>query len=193
MFNVLHLHGEKVHEGGSLREVRVLLADDYEPWRRCVSSLLLRQSEWKVIGEVSDGLEAVQKTQELKPDLILLDLSLPKLSGVEAANRIRRIAPATKIVSITAYRDSDAMQTVLRNEAEGYVLEWEVKKIFSPPLKPFSGEENSSAQNSPIPLRAGAHSRGVIEANSLRTKTHCSHCFRPGESYQPPTPESPPA
>ena len=50
-----------------------------------------------------------------------------------------------------------------------------LQKIFSPPLKPFSGEENSSAQNSPIPLRAGAHSRGVIEANSLRTKTHCSH------------------
>ena len=118
-----------------MREVRVLLADDYEPWRRCVSSLLLRQPEWKIIGEVSDGLEAVQKTQELKPDLILLDLSLPKLNGVEAANRIRQTAPATKIVFITAYRDSDAMQTVLRNEAEGYVLKWEVTKDLLPAVE----------------------------------------------------------
>ena len=69
-----------------MQEIRVLLADDYEPFRRCVSSLFLKHPEWKIIVEVSDGLEAVKKTQELHPDVVLLDLSLPKIDGVEAAN-----------------------------------------------------------------------------------------------------------
>ncbi|HTT21135.1 MAG TPA: response regulator transcription factor [Candidatus Sulfotelmatobacter sp.] len=111
-----------------MREVRVLLADDYEPWRRCVSSLLLKHPEWQIVSEVSDGLAAVQKAQELNPDLVLLDLSLPTLNGVEAAIRIRQVAPSTKILFITAYRDPDAMQTVLRNGAEGYVLKWEITR-----------------------------------------------------------------
>jgi DNA-binding NarL/FixJ family response regulator len=118
-----------------LQEVRVLLADDYEPFRRCVSSLFLRQPGWKIIGEVSDGLEAVKKTQELNPDVVLLDLSLPKIDGVEAANRIRRTAPATKIVFITAYQDSELMQTVLRNQAEGYVLKWEIMRDLVPAVE----------------------------------------------------------
>ena len=113
-------------EGAYLPEVRILLADDYEPWRQCVSSLFLKHPEWKIIAEVSDGIEAVQKCQELSPDVVLLDLSLPEISGVEAANRIRQRTPATKIVFITAYNDSDVMQTVLRSRAEGYVLKWEI-------------------------------------------------------------------
>jgi len=118
-----------------LQEVRVLLADDYEPFRRCVSSLFLRHPGWKIIGEVSDGLEAVKKTQELNPDVVLLDLSLPMIDGVEAANRIRRTAPATKIVFITAYQDSELMQTVLRNQAEGYVLKWEIMRDLVPAVE----------------------------------------------------------
>ena len=111
-----------------MREVRILLADDYEPWRQCVSSLFLKHPKWKIIGEVSDGIEAVQKCQELNPDVVLLDLSLPKIKGVEAANLIRQAAPATKIIFITACYDSDVMQTVLGNEAQGYVLKWEITR-----------------------------------------------------------------
>ena len=118
-----------------MREVRVLLADDYEPWRHCVSALFLKHPDWKIVGEVSDGIEAVQKAQELRPDLVLLDLSLPKLNGVEAANRIRQANPAAKIVFITAYCDSDAMQTVSRNEAEGYVLKWEITRELLPAIE----------------------------------------------------------
>ena len=122
-----------------MHEVRVLLADDYEPWRHCVSSLLLKHRKWKIIGEVSDGVEAVQKAQELKPDLVLMDLSLPKLNGVAAAIRIRQIAPAAKIVFITAYCDSDALQTVLRNGAEGYVLKWEITRQLLPAVEVVLG------------------------------------------------------
>ena len=118
-----------------MHEVRVLLADDYAPWRHCVSSLILKHRDWEIIGEVGDGVEAVQKTEELKPDLVLLDLSLPKLNGIEAENRIRQIAPAAKIIFITAYCDSDALQTVLRNQAEGYVLKWEITRQLLPAVE----------------------------------------------------------
>jgi len=100
-----------------------------------VSSLFLKHPEWKIIGEVSDGLEAVKKTEELNPDVVLLDLSLPKIDGVEAANHIRRTSPATKIIFITAYHDSELMQTVLRNQAEGYVLKWEITRDLLPAVE----------------------------------------------------------
>ena len=118
-----------------LRRIRILLADDYEPWRRCVSSLFVRHPEWQIVAEVSDGLEAVQKATELEPDLVLLDLNLPKLNGIEAANRIRTSTPHTKILFITAYRDSDAVETVLRNVAEGYILKWDVTRDLVPAVE----------------------------------------------------------
>jgi two-component system nitrate/nitrite response regulator NarL len=104
-----------------------------------VSSLLLKHPDWKIIGEVTDGMEAVKKAQELKPDLVLLDLNLPKLNGVEAANRIRQTAPAAKIVFITAYHDSDAIQTVSRNQADGYVLKWEITRQLLPAVEAVLG------------------------------------------------------
>ncbi len=100
-----------------------------------MSSLLLRYSGLQIIGEVSDGLNAVMKAEELKPDLILLDISLPTLNGVEAAIRIRETAPMTKIVFISAYEDSDALATVLSNGAEGYVLKWEVTRELLPAIE----------------------------------------------------------
>ena len=69
--------------------VRVLVVDDFELWRRRICTALQMQPDLQVIGEASDGSEGVQKAQELQPDLILLDVGLPKLSGIEAARRMR--------------------------------------------------------------------------------------------------------
>jgi DNA-binding NarL/FixJ family response regulator len=102
--------------------VRVLVVDDYEPFRRCVCSILSKAAGWKVIGEVSDGLEAVQKAEELQPDLILLDIGLPKLNGLEAASRIGRVAPSSKIIFVTNENGSDVVHAALSNGARGYVL-----------------------------------------------------------------------
>jgi len=71
---------------------RVLVVDDYEPWRRFVSAEIHKKPELQIIGEVSDGLEAVQQAQQLQPDLILLDIGLPELNGIEAARRIREVS-----------------------------------------------------------------------------------------------------
>jgi CheY-like chemotaxis protein len=79
---------------------RILVVDDYEPWRRFVSTTLHKQPKLQVIGEALDGLEAVQKAEELQPDLIVLDIGLPTLDGIEAARRIRKLAPKSKILFV---------------------------------------------------------------------------------------------
>jgi DNA-binding NarL/FixJ family response regulator len=76
----------------------------------------------QVIGEVSDGLEAVQRAEELQPDLILLDIGLPKLNGLEAASRIGLVAPSSKIIFVTNENGSDVVHAALSNGARGYVL-----------------------------------------------------------------------
>ena len=76
------------------RAIRILVVDDYEPFRRFLRLKLHSRPELQIVGEASDGLQAVQKAQELQPDLILLDIGLPRLNGIEAANWISRLIPA---------------------------------------------------------------------------------------------------
>jgi CheY-like chemotaxis protein len=102
--------------------IRLLVVDDYEPWRRFVSSTLQKQPGLQVIGEVSDGLEAVQKAQELQPDLILLDIGLPTLNGIEAARRIRSCASHSKILFVSENRSRDIGEAALSTGAGGYVV-----------------------------------------------------------------------
>ena len=85
--------------------VRVLVVDDYEPWRRKVRSILQTQPELRVVAETADGLEAIQKAQELQPDLIVLDIGLPSINGLEVANRIPQVAPGAKILFLTQNSD----------------------------------------------------------------------------------------
>jgi DNA-binding NarL/FixJ family response regulator len=101
---------------------RVLIVDDFEGWRRFVAQFLGGYPEWQIVGEASDGLEGVQKTEELQPDLILLDLGLPKLNGIDAALKIRSIAPKSKILFVSENRCPDLVQGALATGAHGYVV-----------------------------------------------------------------------
>jgi DNA-binding NarL/FixJ family response regulator len=98
------------------------VVDDYEPWRSFASTTLQKRPELQVVGEASDGLEAIQKAQELRPDLILLDIGLPAVNGIEAARRILQYAPNAKILFVSQERSSDIVQEALRTGACGYVL-----------------------------------------------------------------------
>jgi CheY-like chemotaxis protein len=114
-------------EGAAMAEnppppVRVLVVDDHEPFRRFVCSTLQKRPELQVIGEASDGLEAVQKAEELKPDLILLDIGLPTLDGIEVSRRISMVVPGAKILVVTQNNDADMARAVLSDGASGYVL-----------------------------------------------------------------------
>src|ERR1700747_455852 len=98
--------------------VRVLIVDDYEPWRRYFSTTLRKQG-LRVIGETLDGLEAVQKAEELQPDLIVLALGLPRLNGIEEARRIRKVSPKSKILFISQESSADVIQEALTLGALG--------------------------------------------------------------------------
>jgi DNA-binding NarL/FixJ family response regulator len=102
--------------------VRVLMVDDFEPYRCLVASVLRKEPELQILCEVSDGLEAVQKAKELQPDLILLDIELPNLNGIEALSRIRQVSPNAKIIFLTQNSDKEVVAAAWITGAHGYVL-----------------------------------------------------------------------
>jgi DNA-binding NarL/FixJ family response regulator len=102
--------------------LRVLVVDDYEPWRSFALKTLQKKPELQVVSEASDGLEAVQKAQGLQPDLILLDIGLPTINGIEAARRILQHAPNTKILFVSEQRSPDIAEEALHTGAGGYVV-----------------------------------------------------------------------
>ena len=102
--------------------VRILVVDDFESIRQFVCATLAKRQHLQVVGEASDGLEAIQKAVELKPDLILLDIGLPTLNGLEAARQIRKLVPESKIIFLSQESSADVVQEALRIGARGYVV-----------------------------------------------------------------------
>jgi DNA-binding NarL/FixJ family response regulator len=102
--------------------IRVLVVDDSEPFRRVLRSILQNKLEWRTIVEAQDGVEAIELAQALQPDLILLDIRLPKLNGIEAARRIRELAPGSKILFVSQESSVDIVQAAFSIGASGYVV-----------------------------------------------------------------------
>lgn len=105
--------------------IRVLVADDFEPWRRFTCSTLRKNSQLEVIDQASNGLEAIDKARNLRPDLVLLDIGMPKLNGLEAARRIRVCSPNSRILFVSENHSSEIAEEGLRIGASGYVLKSE--------------------------------------------------------------------
>ena len=105
-----------------MSSIRILVAEDFAPFRKVIRSTLGERADLQVICEVADGLEAVQKAEELKPELILLDIGLPTLNGIEAARQIRKLAPQSKIIFLTQQSSADMVEKALTLGACGYVL-----------------------------------------------------------------------
>ncbi|PYU10201.1 MAG: hypothetical protein DMG37_21100, partial [Acidobacteria bacterium] len=99
------------------------MADDFVPWRRFVSSVILpKKPGWHIVCEASDGEEAIKKAEEFRPDMILLDISLPKLNGIDAARQIGKIAPESKILFLSAFDSQEVVEEALNTGASGYVV-----------------------------------------------------------------------
>ena len=98
----------------------ILVVDDFEGFRRFVCSVLQPRAEFQA-AEASNGLEAVKKAEELQPDLILLDIGLPDLNGLEVAKRVLKVAPAAKILFLSQESSPDVVRKALRLGALGYV------------------------------------------------------------------------
>jgi DNA-binding NarL/FixJ family response regulator len=97
------------------------VADDFEMFRQFVVELLKTRPELQVVREASDGLEAIQKAVELRPDLILLDIGLPSLNGIEVARQMRSLVPESKIIFLTQASSADLVQKAFSAGARGYV------------------------------------------------------------------------
>jgi DNA-binding NarL/FixJ family response regulator len=108
-------------QGKGMSSIRVLVVEDFAPFRHFIRSILSKRPGLQVVCEVSDGLEAVHKAEELKPELILLDIGLPTLNGFEAARHIRELAPESEIIFVTQEFSLDAVQAGLNLGARGYV------------------------------------------------------------------------
>ena len=98
------------------------MIEDFDPFRRFICSKLEEKPDLQVICEASDGLEAVQRAGELKPDLILLDIGLPTLNCIAAARQIRTLTPESKIIFVSQESSPDVMQEALESGAGGYVI-----------------------------------------------------------------------
>ena len=105
-----------------LSTVSILVVDDVVLFRQFVVELLEKRPELQVVGEASDGLEAIQKAMELRPDLILLDIGLPSLNGIEVARQMRSLVPESKIIFLTQESSADVVQEALGLGARGYVV-----------------------------------------------------------------------
>ena len=120
---------------------RILVVDDFEPWRRSIVSMIEEDAELQVIHEASDGLEAVQMCQELQPDLVLLDVGLPKLSGFEAARQICVVSPESKILFLSAIPSHEMVREALRIGAVGYICKSDTPRYLLPALKAAAADE----------------------------------------------------
>ncbi|SRR6266481_9808840 len=126
--------------------IGILVVEDFEPWRRFISSMVEKEPQLRIVCEVSDGLEAVQKAQELKPDLILLDIGLPRLNGIEAARQIHSFAPRSKILFFSQESSAAVVREAMRI-GTGFVVKGDAgRELLSAVRAVILGEEFLSSR-----------------------------------------------
>ena len=132
--------------GQRLRGITVLIADDGETFRRAVSSILADLPELKNLAEAADGAEVIKMAAELNPDLVLLDVGLPIVNGVEAAAKIRAVAPNAKLIFLTQHDSPDFVRAALRAGALGYVLKVDIgSELLQAAMAVVRGEQYLSS------------------------------------------------
>jgi len=105
-----------------VKRLGILVADDHELVRRGVRALLGVRRDWKIVGEVADGKQAVEKARQLRPDVLIVDISMPNLDGLEATRQILQVSPQTKVLTLTMHESDQMVRRVLEAGALGYVL-----------------------------------------------------------------------
>jgi DNA-binding NarL/FixJ family response regulator len=105
-----------------MKRLRLLIAEDHETVREGLKLILSAQTDMEVVGEAGDGLTAIERAKELLPDVVIMDVSMPKLNGLKATERLRRSCPDVKVLALTRHKDDGYLQQILSVGASGYVL-----------------------------------------------------------------------
>src|SRR5579872_2384852 len=131
--------------------IRILIADDHPVVRHGLRTLLEVQQGWEVVDEAADGLEALEKADRLNPDVILLDVSMPKMNGLEACRLIRKAVPESEILIVTQHESPQMMREALEAGARGYVVKSNAGRDLLSAVEAVS-------QHKPYTLKQGATS-----------------------------------
>jgi DNA-binding NarL/FixJ family response regulator len=108
--------------GNSMKSLRILVADDHDLVRRGIKSLIESRPEWQVCDEAHSGREAVAKAEERKPDIVVLDIAMPELNGLEAARRIRKVSPNSEILILSMHYSDQLIKDILDVGVRGFVV-----------------------------------------------------------------------
>lgn len=118
-----------------MKSLRILLADDHELVRQGLRAMIEGQSGWQVCGEATTGREAVTQARELKPDIVVMDFTMPELNGMEATRQIRAALPRTEVLILTMHESEELVREVLAAGARGYVLKSDAGRALVDALK----------------------------------------------------------
>jgi DNA-binding NarL/FixJ family response regulator len=105
-----------------MKRIRILLADDHAVVRHCFKMILEAQPDMEIVGEAGNGREAVKLAEELKPEIVVMDVAMPELNGIEATRRLAASVPHTRVVALSMHKDSVYVREILRAGARGYLL-----------------------------------------------------------------------
>ncbi len=153
-----------------MKKLRIMLADDHEILRRGLRAILTEQADWEICGEASNGRQAVEMADRLRPDVIVMDLSMPELNGVEATRKIRRKVPQAQVLALTFDESESLLREMVSAGAAGYVLKKDVGRSLIQAVrhlaehKPFFTEKVAEilARNRVgIPSDAPSHEEAV--------------------------------
>jgi|SRR5689334_11722776 len=123
-----------------------MVVDDFAPWRRFLNTLMIVTPEWQISGEAVTGAEALEKVRELEPDLVLLDIDLPDINGIDVARQLQTIAPNAKVIFLTAESSPEIVRAALDTGALGYLLKSQVVNELLPALKSVFAGKNFISQ-----------------------------------------------
>jgi DNA-binding NarL/FixJ family response regulator len=126
-----------------MKKLRILVADDHALIRRGARGALRRQHGWRVVGEAGNGTEAVEKAKRLKPDVAIVDISMPELDGVQVTRQIREAVPHTKVLVLTMHESDQMVESALDAGADGYVLKSDLTECLVKAVKEVSDGRRS--------------------------------------------------
>ena len=135
----------------SYRVITAVIGDDFEMFRRFLRANLM-DNGFRVVAEAINGLEAVARVEEFQPDLVLLDIGMPKLNGIEAAAQIRSIAPKSKVLFVSQNTDSAVIQAALRDGTMGYIRKDAINRDLLPAIKEALVGKRFVSEDLPVPV-----------------------------------------